>query len=121
MPNDFSAESLLEQLRQLDECPRIEAKRGSEIGSSVMQTVCAFANEPGLGGGYLLLGVSEPDAQHNQFYVSGVDNTDKLLGNLQANCSEHVEQTVPSEALDALAVRHGKGISPICSGKLEYR
>ena len=98
MLNEFSAETLLEQLRQLDECQRIEAKRGSEIGSSVMQSVCAFANEPGLGGGYILLGISEPDQQHEQFYVSGVNNTDQLLGALQANCRDQFEQVVPIEA-----------------------
>lgn len=54
MLNEFPAESLLEQLRELDECQRIEAKRGSGIGSAVMQSVCAFANESKLGGGYLL-------------------------------------------------------------------
>ena len=54
--HEFTAEELLEQLQLLDECPRIEAKRGTEIGSSVMQTVCALANELGLGGGYILLG-----------------------------------------------------------------
>ncbi|MDF5262294.1 hypothetical protein P3654_25125 [Vibrio parahaemolyticus] len=48
---EFSPQQLLEQLRQLDEQPRIEAKRAGEIGPSVMQTICAFANEPGLGGG----------------------------------------------------------------------
>lgn len=98
MLSEFSAESLLEQLRQLDECQRIEAKRGSDIGSSIMQSVCAFANEPGLGGGYLLLGISEPDEQHEQFYVSGVSNTDQRLGALQANCREQFEQVVPIEA-----------------------
>lgn len=98
MLSEYSAESLLEQLRQLDECQRIEAKRGSDIGSSVMQSVCAFANEPGLGGGYLLLGISEPDEQHEQFYVSGVSNTDQLLGALQANCRDQFEQIIPIEA-----------------------
>ncbi len=98
MLNEFSSESLLEQLRQLDECQRIEAKRGSDISSSVMQSVCAFANEPGLGGGYLLLGISEPDEQHEHFYVSGVSNTDQLLGALQANCREQFEQAIPVEA-----------------------
>lgn len=98
MLNEFSAESLLEQLRQLDECQRIEAKRGSDIGSSVMQSVCAFANEPGLGGGYLLLGISEPDEQHEQFYISGVNNIDQLLGALQANCRDQFEQAIPVEA-----------------------
>ena len=64
MQNTPSVDHLLEQLRLLDECQRIEAKLGREIGSSVMQSVCAFANEPGLGGGYILLGISEPDQQH---------------------------------------------------------
>lgn len=53
-----------------------------------MQSVCAFANKPGLGGGYILLGVSEPDAEHKQFYVSGVSDIDKLLNGLQANCRD---------------------------------
>ncbi|WP_228287834.1 ATP-binding protein [Thiothrix subterranea] len=35
---EFTPEQLLEQLRELDEHPRIEAKRASEIGASVMQT-----------------------------------------------------------------------------------
>ena len=52
-----SIEILYEELLVLDEHPRIEAKRASSIGDSIMQTVCAFANEPGLGGGWLLLGV----------------------------------------------------------------
>ncbi|MDP2610626.1 RNA-binding domain-containing protein, partial [Oceanobacter sp. 1_MG-2023] len=96
--NEFTAEELLEQLQLLDECTRIEAKRGSDIGSSVMQTICAFANEPGLGGGYLLLGVSEPDQQHDRFYVCGVSNTDQLLGQLQNNCREQFEQSIPVSA-----------------------
>lgn len=54
MLNELSAESLLEQLDPLDECQRIEAKRGSGIGSAVMHSVCAFANEPKPSGGYLL-------------------------------------------------------------------
>lgn len=100
--NEFTPEQLLEQLQLLDECPRIEAKRAREIGASVMQTVCAFANEPGLGGGYLLLGVCEPDEQHDQFYLTGVENTDKLLGDLQANCREQFEQSIPIEAKTTL-------------------
>ena len=33
------------------------AKRSREIGKSITETVLAFANEPRLGGGHLLLGV----------------------------------------------------------------
>ncbi|MCZ4263379.1 putative DNA binding domain-containing protein, partial [Limimaricola sp. G21655-S1] len=82
----------------LDECPRIEAKRGSDIGSSVMQSICAFANEPGLGGGYLLLGVNEPDDTHDTFSVCGVNHSDQLLNTLQTNCRDQFEQPIPVQA-----------------------
>ena len=52
-----SATDLLDELNAVDESARIEAKRASDIGKSVMETVIAFSNEPGLDGGYLLLGV----------------------------------------------------------------
>ncbi len=51
-----TAEDLLQELTALDESHRIEAKRARQIDRSIMETICAFANEPGLGGGYLLLG-----------------------------------------------------------------
>ena len=50
-----SATDLLDELNAVDESARIEAKRASDTGKSVMETVIAFANEPGLDGGYLLL------------------------------------------------------------------
>ncbi len=50
-----SAEDLLSELNASDESPRIEAKRAREVGKSILETVIAFANEPGLGGGHLLL------------------------------------------------------------------
>ena len=52
----------LSLLNILDENERLEAKRGTEIGRSILETVCAFANEPGLQGRTLLLGVARPDA-----------------------------------------------------------
>jgi len=42
----FSVEQIFQELKLLNETSRIEAKRGSGIGDSVLQTVCAFANEP---------------------------------------------------------------------------
>lgn len=51
-----TAQEIFEQLNSIDENVRIDAKRASGIDKSIMETVCAFANEPGLGGGYLLLG-----------------------------------------------------------------
>ena len=52
-----SAEDLFAGTAAVDESHRIEAKRASQIDRSTMETVVAFSNEPGLGGGYLLLGV----------------------------------------------------------------
>ncbi len=88
---EIQCEGLLE-LR--DEHSRIEAKRASEIGDSIMQTICAFANEPGLGGGYLLLGISEPDASHPNYWVSGISHVDQILNQLHNNCRNQFEHAV---------------------------
>ena len=60
-----------------------------------MQTVCAFANEPGLDGGYLLLGVSE---ENKNFFVSGIDDVDRLLQELDNNCRNQFERPVTISA-----------------------
>jgi len=57
----MTAFELLESLNLLDENEHIEAKRATDAGKSIMETICAFANEPGLGGGWLLLGVVRED------------------------------------------------------------
>lgn len=41
-----TADDLLQELLSLDESHRIEAKRCTQVDRSVMETVCAFANEP---------------------------------------------------------------------------
>ena len=40
-----SAQDLFAELNAVDESNRIEAKRASDVGKSVMETVIAFANE----------------------------------------------------------------------------
>lgn len=45
-----TARILFEELNSGDENVKIEAKRSSEVGKSILETVCAFANEPDLGG-----------------------------------------------------------------------
>ena len=84
-----SAEDLLQELLSLDESHRIEAKRSAQIDRSVMETVCAFANEPGLGGGYLLLGVERDpqDLFSNAYQVVGIANPDKLQSDLASQCA----------------------------------
>ena len=75
----MTARELLEHLNLSDECNFIEAKKGSAIDRSIMETVCAFSNEPGLGGGYILLGAEhEKHSLFPSFVVNGVDHPDKL-------------------------------------------
>ena len=91
---DWSVEDKYQELLALDEHPRIEAKRATDIGKSIMQTVCAFANEPGLGGGFILLGVCEPDNEHPEYWIQGVNQPDELLNKLQNYCRNQFEQPV---------------------------
>lgn len=85
----MTALELLENLNNLDEHERIEAKRASEVGKSLLETVCAFANEPGLGGGWMLLGVvREEMALFPSYEVEGIVNPDKVAADLACQCRE---------------------------------
>jgi len=85
----LNALELLENLNLLDEHERIEAKRASEVGKSVLETVCAFANEPGLGGGWIVLGAVREDlALFPSYDVEGIANPDKTTTDLATQCRE---------------------------------
>lgn len=92
MKFEYTVLQLLDMLQEEQETERVEAKAASKVGDSIMQTVCAFANTTN--GGYLVLGVSEPDEIHGSFWVSGVENADKLLNDLQVNCRDQFEQPI---------------------------
>ena len=93
-----SGVALLRDLNQLDEHPRIEAKTGSELGKSALQTVCAFANEPRLGGGYLLFGVSGArDLAGTRYQVVGVPDPDKLQSDLASQCTSAFNRVIRPE------------------------
>ncbi len=86
---DYSTSELIEMLNTQDECTWIEAKKGSSIDNSIMETVCSFSNEPGLGGGVLLLGVSEDkQSLFPSYSVFGIDNPDKLQKDLATQCAD---------------------------------
>ncbi|MEY4417461.1 MAG: hypothetical protein RIQ53_4754 [Pseudomonadota bacterium] len=91
-----SAEDLLQELSVLDESQRIEAKRCTQIDRSVMETVVAFANEPGLGGGYLLLGVERDgdDLFGSAYRVAGVVDPDRLQSDLASQCASMLNRPV---------------------------
>ncbi|MHA3905051.1 ATP-binding protein [Castellaniella sp. WN] len=79
----MDAQSLFDQLQLLDESERVEAKTATKIGTSVLETVCAFANEPGLGGGWLLLGVEQDESKRLPAYrVRGISNPDQQASDL---------------------------------------
>jgi ATP-dependent DNA helicase RecG len=105
----MTALELLQSLNLLDETERIEAKRASETGKSLLETVCAFANEPGLGGGWLLLGVErEEQALSPSYQVEGVPQPDKLCADLATQCRESfnlpVRIELSTEQVNGLAV-----------------
>lgn len=89
---------LLRDLNELDEHPRVEAKTGSEAGKSTIQTVCAFANEPRLGGGYILFGVSRSeDLFGSRYEVVGVPDPDKLQADLASQCGSVFNRPIRPE------------------------
>lgn len=105
----MTALELLQNLNLLDESERIEAKRASEVGKSLLETVCAFANEPGLGGGWLLLGVvREEQALFPSYQVEGVSQPDKLCADLATQCRDtfnvHVRIELSTEQVNGKAV-----------------
>ncbi len=58
-----------------------------------METVCAFANEPGLGGGWLLLGVvREEQALFPAYEVEGIDHPEKLGTDIATQCRNTFNQ-----------------------------
>jgi len=84
-----TAAELLESLNLLDEHERIEAKRASDAGKSVLETICAFANEPGLGGGWIALGVvREEMALFPSYEVEGIEQPDKLSADIASQCRD---------------------------------
>lgn len=83
----MNARELFDSLNLLDEHERVEAKRASDVGKSLLETVCAFANEPGLGGGWLLLGaVRDEMALFPAYAVEGLAQPDQVAADLASQC-----------------------------------
>lgn len=80
---------LYDQLIRLDEHNQIEAKTcGIEVGKSLLETICAYANEPGLNGGHILLGVARDDDPHaTKYKIVGVQDPDKIQMDIVSQCS----------------------------------
>lgn len=79
---------LLTELNALDEHSRIEAKSASEVGKSLLETICAFANEPNLGGGWIVLGAKlDESALFRQYTATGISDPDKIQRDLVSQCA----------------------------------
>ncbi|MCP5199071.1 MAG: putative DNA binding domain-containing protein [Gammaproteobacteria bacterium] len=105
----MTARELLERLNLLDENERIEAKAASEVGKSLLETVCAFANEPGLGGGWLLLGITREElALFPSYEVQGLDHPDKVSADLASQAASLFNRPlrleIQTDAIDGKAV-----------------
>lgn len=91
----MTAKELIKQLNLTDECTWIEAKKGSSIDRSVLETICAFCNEPGLENGYILLGVEQEEMSLFPSYIAtGVEQTDKLQLDLSTQCASIFNQPI---------------------------
>jgi ATP-dependent DNA helicase RecG len=79
----------LSLLNAIDENERLEAKRGTEIGPSILETVCAFSNEPGMHGGTIVLGIVRDETDFfSPYVVEGVSQPDALSATLATHCRE---------------------------------
>ncbi len=79
---------LFKRLHDGDETVEIEAKTSRDVGNSLLETVCAMSNEPGRGGGYILLGVRRmSEALFPDYEVVGVPQPDKVQADLISQCS----------------------------------
>lgn len=80
---------LWQHLNERDESVQIEAKSGQQVGPAVLETVSAFSNEPGRGGGYLLLGVQlATDSLFPTYEIIGVRDPEKVQSELATQCRQ---------------------------------
>ena len=94
-PSPDHVSALLAELNTSDEHTRLEAKRSSELGKSLLETICALSNEPGLGGGQILCGVAKPkDTLFGQYTVEGVPQPDKLQLDIASKCASVFSRVV---------------------------
>jgi ATP-dependent DNA helicase RecG len=81
---------LFNLLQNGDEMDRIEAKSAAHgIGKSFLETVSAYSNEPGLGGGYILLGITKnSETRDFKYAITGISDPDKLQNEISSQCRQ---------------------------------
>ncbi|OHV81647.1 ATP-binding protein [Rhizobium sp. LCM 4573] len=105
-----SAAEIVKTLNEIDETSEIEAKEisGNTVGKSIYETICAFSNEPDLGGGTILLGVKKEVSLFSFYAASGVKDPDKIALEIATNCNTlfnvPLRVEIKTEAVDGLNV-----------------
>ena len=88
-------DELWQRLNEYDEVAEIEAKHGSRMGDSALETISAFSNEPRLGGGYILFGLRSRDKGTGERYeVVGVPDAEQLQRDLAVRSNTEFNQPV---------------------------
>ena len=84
-----------------------------------MKTICSFANT---NDGLLILGISE-NTQNKEFYISGVNNPDKILDDLYSlvNNPKKINRNVINEESVQVINEKGKSIIIIPVYKVDYK
>lgn len=83
-----TAKELFDELNAQDETTEVEAKGAGPINHSVMESVCAFSNEPDLGGGYILIGAKRDELELFPSYTAeDIGDPDKLQSDLATQCA----------------------------------
>ena len=102
---------LFRHLNETDESVKIEAKRGSDLGKSIIETLSSFSNEPGLEGGYLLLGVERDHGALpglGGYRVCGIPDPDTLQQSLvsvsQGTFNERLRPEISVEQYEGQSV-----------------
>ncbi len=105
-----NAAELLVILNEADEQDWLEAKSlRDDTSRSILETVCSFSNEPGLGGGVIVIGIAESkNSDGPKYVVDGVDDPDKAQLDLATQCKSvfnmPIYPTIKVEKIDGKAV-----------------
>ena len=102
-----TAKDIIDELNATDEHIHLEAKSGH--GKSVGETICAFSNEPGIGGGTIIIGISADQQDlFARYSVTGVDNPDQISADISSQCASvfntAIRPSIRSETLNGKAV-----------------
>ena len=83
-------DDLITTLKNSGENERIEAKQtASSPGKSLLQTISAFSNEPGMGGGYLVLGLTKNEVEQPPYYsVTGIKDPEQMQSEVVNLCRQ---------------------------------